>query len=112
MYVTHFLYAHLLTPAFQISMLENNGTCQTLCVVNDVTAEDAKFINDRIREDYALNWLIDGLPAAEMKKDLNSGEIFFDMGFNLGNDEDFYAERPALYNNYDIYVRCVSTLNC
>ena len=84
-------------------MLQNNATCRTLCRTN-VPPEDAKFINDRIKEDYALNWLIDGLPAAEMKKDLQSGEIFFDMGFNLGNDDDF-AERPALNNNYDIYIR-------
>ena len=85
-------------------MLRNNGTCRTLCT-QTVSAEDSKFINDRIKEDYALNWLIDGLPAAEMKKDLNSGEIFFDMGFNLGNDEEGFSEKPALNNHYDIYIR-------
>ncbi|OCB88484.1 Nonaspanin [Sanghuangporus baumii] len=89
---------------FDIEMLRNNATCRTLCTTN-VPPEDAKFINDRIKEDYALNWLIDGLPAAEMKKDLKSGEIFFDMGFNLGNDDDEFAERPALNNNYDVYIR-------
>lgn len=65
-------------------MLKNNGTCQTLCTQRDVSIEDAKFINDRILEDYALNWLIDGLPAAEMKQDTRNGDLFFDMGFNLG----------------------------
>ena len=89
-------------------MLQNNGTCRTLCTTN-VPSEDAKFINDRIKEDYALNWLIDGLPAAEMKKDLRSGEIFYDMGFNLGNDDDDYVERPALNNNYDIHIRRVNS---
>lgn len=64
-------------------MLRDNNTCRTLCTVSDVTGEDARFINDRIREDYALNWLVDGLPAAEMKIDLKTGGIFFDMGFNL-----------------------------
>lgn len=67
--------------------------------------EDAKFINDRIREDYALNWLIDGLPAAEMKIDIKSGDMFFDMGFNLGNDDNPNEERPQLYNHYDIVLR-------
>jgi hypothetical protein len=86
----------------QINMLEKNGTCQTLCVVPDVPAEDAKFINDRIREDYALNWLVDGLPAAEMKQDLKTGDIFFDMGFNLGDDDGAYAETPALHNHHEI----------
>ena len=68
-------------------------------------AEDAKFINDRIREDYALNWLVDGLPAAEMKQDLKTGDIFFDMGFNLGNDEGEFLNRPALHNHYEIVFR-------
>jgi len=89
----------------QIQMLADNGTCRSLCV-STVPAEDAKFINERIREDYALNWLIDGLPAAEMKIDMKSGDMFFDMGFNLGNDDDVNAERPVLNNHYDIVLRC------
>jgi transmembrane 9 superfamily protein 2/4 len=101
-------------------MLENNGTCQTLCR-STVPAEDVKFINDRIKEDYALNWLVDGLPAAEMKQgayslfqltqysnhflDLRTGDVFFDMGFNLGQDEGQFADAPALNNHYDIVLR-------
>lgn len=86
-------------------MLEGNGTCQTLCVVRDVSGEDAKFLNDRIREDYALNWLIDGLPAAEMKVDTRNGDLFFDTGFNLGNDDGQYKDMPALNNHYEIVLR-------
>ena len=85
-------------------MLLDNNTCQTLCRA-EVPAEDAKFINERIREDYALNWLIDGLPAAEMKNDTRTGELFFDMGFNLGIDEGDYAEVPALNNHYDVVLK-------
>ncbi len=85
-------------------MLQDNGTCKTLCRAA-VPAEDAKFVNDRIKEDYAINWLIDGLPAAEMKRDLKSGDLFFDMGFNLGNDEEGFSETPLLKNHYDIYIR-------
>lgn len=85
----------------QIKVLQDNTTCRTLCTTN-IPSEDAKFVNDRIREDYALNWLIDGLPAAEMKKDLKTGDIFFDMGFNLGNDDD---ETPYLNNHYEIVLR-------
>jgi transmembrane 9 superfamily protein 2/4 len=102
-------------------MLENS-TCKTLCTVNNITGDDAKFINERIREDYALNWLarfyfpcpqalaytslkqIDGLPAAEKKADLKTGDIFFDMGFNLGIDDDEYYTRPALNNHYEIVL--------
>jgi transmembrane 9 superfamily member 2/4 len=98
---------------YQIRMLEANGTCQTLCTVRDVPGEDAKFINDRIREDYALNWLIDGLPAAEMKVDLRNDDLFFDMGFNLGNDDEPHAQFPALNNHYEIVLRLMfsSSLN-
>ena len=86
-------------------MLESNQTCQTLCK-NTVEADSAKFINSRIREDYALNWLIDGLPAAEMKVDLRTNELFFDVGFNLGNDDEPFEEMPALNNHYEIVLRC------
>ena len=64
--------------------------------------EDASFVNERIREDYALNWLVDGLPAAEKKVDNRTSDVFYDMSFNLGVDDgDFYAN-PALNNHYEI----------
>ena len=85
-------------------MLQENATCRTLCR-EQVPAEDAKFVNDRIREDYALNWLVDGLPAAEMKMDVKTGDLFYDMGFNLGNDEDEFIETPALNNHYDVLLK-------
>ena len=87
-------------------MLRDNATCQTLCR-REVPAEDAKFINERIQQEYALNWLVDGLPAAEMKVDNKTGDLFFDMGFNLGYDEGEYTEMPALHNHYDIVLRSV-----
>ncbi|KAL1718886.1 hypothetical protein EV715DRAFT_252107 [Schizophyllum commune] len=90
---------------YDIEMLRRNGTCEVLCVQEDVIPEDAKFINDRIREDYALNWIVDGLPAAEMKIDVRTGELFFDMGFNLGDNEGPRHEIPALNNHYDIVLK-------
>ena len=84
-------------------MLEN-AQCKTLCRAT-VPPEDAKFINDRIREDQAINWLVDGLPAAELKKDEKTNETFYDMGFSLGNDEGEYADMPALNNHYDIILQ-------
>lgn len=89
---------------YNIKMLEDDSECKTLCT-RDVNGEDAKFINDRIREDYALNWLIDGLPAAEMKNDTRTGDVFFDMGFNLGDNEGPFQNLPALNNHYDIVLR-------
>ena len=90
-------------------MLRDNATCQLLCRTS-VPPEDAKFINERIREDYALNWLVDGLPAAEMKVDVKTGELFFDMGFNLGDDEGEFSEMPALNNHYDVVLQFVVLL--
>ena len=51
-------------------MMLDNETCKVLCT-QTVTPDNARFINSRVREDYAINWLIDGLPAAEMKEDKN-----------------------------------------
>ncbi|KAG8756714.1 hypothetical protein FRC12_010483 [Ceratobasidium sp. 428] len=88
----------------EFKMLRNES-CTTICTAT-VPADDAKFINDRIREDYALNWLVDGLPAAEMKQDERTGETFYDMGFNLGDDEKpEFKENPALFNHYDILLK-------
>ena len=86
-------------------MLQDNATCKPLCI-SSIPGEDAKFINDRIREDYALNWLVDGLPAAEMKLDVKSGDMFYDMGFNLGSDDGANEVHPHLNNHYDIVLRC------
>lgn len=86
-------------------MLKENDVCRTLCVVPDVSGDEAKFINDRIHEDYAINWLIDGLPAAEMKVDTRDHELFFDMGFNLGDDEGKFKNLPAFNNHYEIVLR-------
>ncbi|KAJ3489286.1 hypothetical protein NLI96_g2208 [Meripilus lineatus] len=94
----------IFNSSYDIRMAEGNTTCRTLCR-ETVPAEDAKFINDRIKEDYALNWLIDGLPAAEMKVDVKTNDVFYDMGFNLGNDEDEFAETPALNNHYEIVLK-------
>jgi transmembrane 9 superfamily protein 2/4 len=93
----------ILSSPYEIRMMENT-TCQTLCR-SRVPREDAKFINDRIKEDYGLNFIIDGLPSSEMKRDSKTGEIFLDAeGFNLGDDET-EPDRPALNNHYDIYIQ-------
>ena len=88
----------------------DNNTCKVLCT-ETVPPEDAKFINTRIREDYAINWLIDGLPAAEMKEDKKTGELFFEQGFYLGYDEGEFSEMPAIHNHYDIVLRSVYALH-
>ncbi|KAG6861099.1 hypothetical protein C0995_004036 [Termitomyces sp. Mi166 len=92
-------------PLVQIKMLGDNRTCQILCTVEDVTGEEAKFMNDRIKEDYELNWLVDGLPAATMKTDTRNGDIFFDQGFNLGHYDAESQDPPNLNNHYDVMFK-------
>ncbi|KAG9038037.1 hypothetical protein FRB95_002965 [Tulasnella sp. JGI-2019a] len=81
--------------------MKQNASCVVLCK-STLNTGQAKFMNERIKEDQAINWLVDGLPASELKQDPKSGELFYDMGFNLGNDDDEYAEKPLLNNHYDI----------
>ncbi|KAG6841903.1 hypothetical protein C0991_005633 [Blastosporella zonata] len=106
------LFVNALTPKLMngdddklIKMLGDNKTCRTLCTVDDVTGEEAKFINDRIREDYEFNWLVDGLPAATMKTDIRNGDIFFDQGFNLGHYDAESQDLPSFNNHYDVMFR-------
>ncbi|WVW86608.1 hypothetical protein I302_108661 [Kwoniella bestiolae CBS 10118] len=93
----------ILSSPYEINMMENQ-TCKLLCQAS-VPKDDAKFINDRIKEDYGLNFIIDGLPSSEMKRDSKTNEIFLDaQGFNLGDDETI-PDKPALNNHYDIYIQ-------
>ena len=62
----------LMSSPFDVRMLEE-VQCRTLCE-SSVPGEDAVFVNERIKENYALNWLVDGLPAAEMRMRKDTGE--------------------------------------
>ncbi|KAK9378337.1 uncharacterized protein V2V93DRAFT_376388 [Kockiozyma suomiensis] len=86
---------------FDLRMLKND-TCKTLCTQN-FESRASKFVNRRIRQDYQLNWLIDGLPAARVKYDEATSSQFYSVGFELGSigDDD---KNPYLSNHYDIFV--------
>ena len=85
-------------------MLNDNSTCKVLCTTT-IPAADGKFVNERISEGYAFNWLIDGLPAAEKKMDTKTKDTFYDIGFELGSTDLQIYEKPALNNHYDIVLR-------
>ncbi|KAG9298808.1 hypothetical protein G9A89_015829 [Geosiphon pyriformis] len=86
---------------YNLKMLKSE-TCTLLCD-EQVPPQDAKFINDRIRENYAINWLIDGLPAARRKKDQKSLSPFYGIGFELG-EQPSPEGTPQLYNHYHINI--------
>ncbi|KAF9941767.1 hypothetical protein BGZ67_004105 [Mortierella alpina] len=81
--------------------------CQKVCDA-DVTAEQAKFINNRIRENYAINWLIDGLPVGHERdapagvSGADQGKKLYSIGFPLGSDAK--ATTPKLHNHYEIQI--------
>jgi transmembrane 9 superfamily protein 2/4 len=82
-----------------------NVSCQTLCL-STVPKDDAAFINQLIKEDYGYNFLVDGLPAAEIKREERTGDKFYDVGgVNLGDDET-NPDVPALNNHFDIFLEC------
>ncbi|OAL52077.1 hypothetical protein IQ07DRAFT_402497 [Pyrenochaeta sp. DS3sAY3a] len=77
-----------------------NQTCKALCEA-PYSPQDAQFVNGKIFQGYDLNWLIDGLPAAQLLRDPNTNEPFYSPGFALGLVD---GENPTLNNHYDIVV--------
>ncbi|KAF9925086.1 hypothetical protein FBU30_005079 [Linnemannia zychae] len=76
--------------------------CKKLCQ-RDVSPTQAKFINDRIKENYVVNWLIDGLPVGHLRgaKSKDQEKQLYSIGFPLGVD----TGKEALFNNhYDIEI--------
>ncbi|ODQ80496.1 hypothetical protein BABINDRAFT_179864 [Babjeviella inositovora NRRL Y-12698] len=85
---------------FELSMLKNE-TCKQLCL-GTYSKTDAVFVNRAIKSGYKHNWLIDGLPAANVYHDKRTDTQFYGVGFDLGYVDD--DEVPHLYNHYDIMV--------
>jgi hypothetical protein len=81
--------------------MQVNETCKFLCEAKDIPAKDAQFINERIKEGYAHNWAVDGLPAANEVVDLHTNEKYYKIGFNMGL---VYNDVTYLNNHYDIKI--------
>lgn len=78
-----------------------NETCKAVCKGQIFTDRDASFVNSRIYQGYNLNWLIDGLPAAQKMKDPDSDKEFYSPGFALGSVQEGIS---VLNNHYDIVI--------
>ncbi|KAH8727883.1 endosomal P24A protein-like protein [Phaeosphaeriaceae sp. PMI808] len=87
------------TSPFELRM-GRNESCKSLCEAT-YEPKDAEFVNQRVYMGYDLNWLIDGLPAAQLLKDPNTEQPFYSPGFALGLVED---DSPVLNNHYDIVI--------
>ena len=88
------------TSPFQLYMKQNQ-TCKRLCDEQELNPRSVKFINNRIKQNYAYNWLVDGFPAGQPYKN-GAGQIFYSRGFPLGRAEG--TQTPILYNHYDIVI--------
>lgn len=88
------------TSPYELHMLKNE-TCKALCKEQTFDPEAAEFVNERIWENYNLNWLIDGLPAGQLSRDAATQMKFYSSGFLLGSVEE---GRPQLNNHVDIFI--------
>ncbi|KAG0094043.1 hypothetical protein BGZ93_007077 [Podila epicladia] len=86
---------------YEIKMLEDSE-CKLLCKAN-IKAENAEFINNRIRENYAVNWLVDGLPVRHERLGRDGKTPVISLGFPLGEDGGAHKV-PRMHNHYDIRV--------
>jgi transmembrane 9 superfamily member 2/4 len=89
------------TSPFELHMARNE-TCKSLCSGREFDERAAKFVNSRIGEAYNVNFLIDGLPAAELHEDPYTHEVYSSPGFPLGKVKDDGTK--ILYNHWDIIV--------
>ncbi|KAK7957240.1 uncharacterized protein PG986_006462 [Apiospora aurea] len=90
----------IMTSSFELEM-GRNQTCKSLCE-SEYDQESAHFVNKRIMQGYAINWLVDGLPAGQKIIDEITSTTFYSPGFQLGQvDAD---SQPSFNNHYDIVV--------
>ena len=85
---------------FELKMLTNE-TCKVLCDPKRFDSIGARFFNERIKQGYAYNWLVDGLPAGERYETLDRQRFTsqsFPLGLPDGND------LPQMYNHYNIII--------
>lgn len=80
--------------------MEKVVDCRELCK-KTVQKDQAAFINARIKENYMVNWLVDGLPVGNVIPREN-GVDEYTIGFPLGQDQG--TGEPILNNHYDIRI--------
>ncbi|PKS09308.1 hypothetical protein jhhlp_003922 [Lomentospora prolificans] len=90
----------IMTSPFELRMRENQ-TCLELCS-QPYDPIRRKFIKTRIEQGYTLNWLVDGLPAGQLKEDYSDHSTYYGPGFDLGTvTEDGSV---WFHNHYEIVV--------
>lgn len=90
------------TSPFELHMAQNES-CKALCDTKKFDQRSAKFVNRKIQQNYNLNWIVDGLPAAQPNVDPQTQELFYSPGFPLG-EVDGQSGVPKLHNHWDLIV--------
>ena len=90
----------IMTSPFELNMLKNE-TCKTLCSEKKFDQSSAHFVNRRIAQGFALNWLVDGLPAGQLIEDEVTKTRFYSQGFALGSNDQ---KDMHLNNHFDILI--------
>ncbi|CAG8983293.1 hypothetical protein HYALB_00002731 [Hymenoscyphus albidus] len=88
------------TSPFELKMGKNE-TCKALCKGVKYDMSSSHFVNRRIAQGFALNWLIDGLPAGQLIEDEVTQTKFYSQGFALGSTD---RSNMHLNNHYDIII--------
>ena len=89
------------TSPFELHMAVNE-TCKPVCGETKFDARSSKFVNRRIMQSYNINWLVDGLPAAQRNLETVTQTEFYSPGFSLGQSTE--NGEAFLNNHYDILI--------
>ncbi|GMF76639.1 unnamed protein product [Aspergillus oryzae] len=80
-----------------------NETCKAVCKEEaKFDSRSAKFTNRRIIQGYNFNWLVDGLPGAQINVESVTEAKFYNPGFALGSLND--NGQAVLNNHFDIFI--------
>jgi transmembrane 9 superfamily protein 2/4 len=90
----------IMTSPYEL-LMGKNETCKVLCSDKKFDQSSAHFVNRRIAQGFALNWLVDGLPAGQLIEDEVTKTRFYSQGFSLGSNDQ---KEMHLNNHYDILI--------
>lgn len=91
---------HYIPHFYQLS-LGKEVKNEVLCTSDAIPAKDVEFINECIANEYAMNWVVDGLPAAHITPDERTNKEYYSIGFALGSSQ---ASVKELNNHYNIEI--------
>lgn len=95
----------ILDSPFELLMAKNES-CKKLCDTKRYEERQSRFVNRRIWQNYNVNWLVDGLPAATVDGYGDAGEAYYSQGFPLGKIVQDDGSKPVtqLNNHYNIFI--------